>query len=511
MNQTFLSLRNEVSAIYRVLTALWLLAMVAAPALAADRPNVLIIVADDLGYGDLACYGATLVETPRIDRLAAEGLRFTHAHSNAAVCQPPRYTLMTGRYEWRRDKPWDGTFMFADNEPTLQRLLGQAGYATAAFGKWHNGWGRGPVNFNGELKPGPLESGFDYFFGTPRSHNEPPMVFVENRRIYQLEADDPIRIIPNKEVVKRGLEDWGWGLSEGAAAAHAARPEEEIDLIVAERAANFLRDQPKDAPFFLWVAFVAPHVPISPAEAFVGSSRAGLYGDYVQQLDAAVGIVLDALQESGLADDTLVIFTSDNGAVYIDSAVQSGHRPNANLLGQKTDAWSGGNRVPFIVRWPDRVPADTTTDNFFSFTDVMATVAAATGLDLPAGAAPDSVDQLAVLLDPVRTAPLRNEMILTGILGQGLYADGWVYYPFQGSGGMTAHPTQRWGQPYKRIGMVNSDHTPEGTLKKDAPLAQLYDIRTDPGQTTNVILDYPERAAAMKKRREEILAAPETN
>lgn len=473
---------------------------------AAQKPNVVIILADDLGYGDTGCYGAQLVKTPNIDRLATQGVRFTDAHSPASVCQPSRYAVMAGRYNWRRGKPWDGTYMFEDKYPTLQQVLGKAGYDTAAFGKWHNGWGLGPVDYNKELKPGPIESGFNYYFGTPRTHNEPPQVFVENRHVLALDPNDPIRIIEHKEVVERGLKDWGWGLSEGAAAAHAARPQDKIDLIVADRAADYLRARPKDQPFFLYVAFVAPHVPISPSPRFRGTSQAGQYGDFLQQLDVSVGVVLDALKEQGFDKNTLVIFSSDNGAVYMHSAVEAGHHQNGNLLGQKTDAWCGGNQVPFIVRWPGKVPAGKTSDAFISLTDVMATVSAATGVDLPKGAGQDSLNQLPVFLNPNHAEPVRSEMIYTGIFGQGIYSDGWVYYPFQGSGGMTAHPTIRWGQSYQSTGMHNSDLNADGSLKDDAPPAQLYNVATDPGQAVNLYRQNPERAATMKKRLDELIA-----
>jgi len=482
----------------------------------AEPPNVVVILADDLGYGDVSCYGATKVSTPNIDALAEQGVRFTAAHAAAAVCQPSRYGVMTGRYEWRRGKTWDGSYMFSDKHPTLQQVLGKAGYDTAAFGKWHNGWGLGPVDYgDNEVKPGPLESGFGYYFGTPRSHNEPPQVFMENRTMYKRDPSDPLRIIEHSEVVKRGLKDWGWGLSEGAKAAHEARPEEEIDLIVAERAAEYLRDKASSLkskassppPFFLYVAFVAPHVPLSPAKRFLGSSRAGEYGDYLQQLDTSVGVVLDALKSAGLDENTLVIFSSDNGAVYMDSAIAAGHHQNGNLLGQKTDAWCGANQVPFIVRWPGKVPSGKTSGAFISLTDIMATVSAATGVEPPESAV-DSLNQLPVFLNPDRDSS-RKEMIYTGIFGQGLYSDGWVYYPFQGSGGMTAHPTQRWGQPYAKMGVTNSDLNPDGSLKADAPPAQLYNVRRDPGQTTNLYLENPERVATMKKRLNEFIAPPE--
>jgi hypothetical protein len=252
---------------------------------------------------------------------------------------------------------------------------------------------------------------------------------------------------------------------------------------------------------------VAPHVPISPAKEFLGTSRAGTYGDYVQQLDAATGIVLNALEEQGLAENTLVVFTSDNGGLYMPSAIEAGHRPNGGLLGQKTDAWCGGNQVPFIVRWPGKVPSGKTSDAFVSLTDIMATVTAALGVETPETAI-DSLNQLPVFLNPDADS-VRNEMIFTGIFGQGLYADGWVFYPFQGSGGMTAHPTQRWGQPFARMRTPNSDLHPDGTLKDNAPPAQLYNIRQDPGQTTNLYREHPERVQTMDKRLDEFLAPPE--
>jgi arylsulfatase A-like enzyme len=496
---------------------------------AAQQPNVLVILADDLGYGDLSCYGAEKVKTPNIDRLARQGVRFTNAHAAAAVCQPSRYGVMTGRYEWRRGKPWDGTYMFEDKYPTLQQVLGKAGYDTAAFGKWHNGWGLGPVDYNDqEVKPGPLESGFKTYFGTPRSHNEPPQIFMENRTMYERNPSDPLRMISHNEVVERGRKDWGWGLSEGAKAAHEARPEDKIDLIVAKRAADFIVQNSKQgtgnsklrtrnselgtlnpSPFFLYVALVAPHVPVSPAKEFLGTSRAGEYGDYLQQLDTSVGVVLDALKSAGLDENTLVIFSSDNGAVYMDSAIAAGHHQNGNLLGQKTDAWCGANQVPFIARWPGKVPSGKTSGAFISLTDIMATVSAATGIEQPESAI-DSLNQLPVFLNPDSAKPVRTEMIYTGIFGQGIYSDGWVYYPFQGSGGMTAHPTQRWGLPYSRMGVTNSDLNADGTLKVDAPPAQLYNVKSDPGQTLNLHNQHPERVATMKKRLAELIAPPAT-
>ena len=239
-------------------------ALPAAPPAAKPRPNIVILLADDLGYGDVGCYGTTKIRTPRMDRLAEEGVRFSDAHSVAAVCNPSRYSILSGTYLWHAKRKNDYSLYFHDGQVTLPSLLKSAGYRTAALGKWHNGFGRsGDPDWNGELKPGPLEIGFDYFFGTPRTHNEPPLVFVENHRVVGLDPADPIRIDKTKGP---------HGEMSGGAQAAAARPDERIDFILAEKAAAFFAEQAQDTPFFLYLAFAAPHVPINPAPEFRGKS-----------------------------------------------------------------------------------------------------------------------------------------------------------------------------------------------------------------------------------------------
>ncbi len=487
-----------------------LLALHAVPAAAKPRPNIVLLLADDLGSGDVGCYGATKIKTPNIDRLAAEGVRLTDAHSPAAVCQPTRYAILSGTYFLRAQRQGQWTLYFHEGQVTLPGLLQAAGYRTAAIGKWHLGFGRGAEpDYNGELKPGPLEIGFDYFFGCPRTHNEPPFVFVENHRLVGLDAADPIRIIPHDEVVRRGLKDWNWGASEGAARAHAARPVDQIDLILADKALEFIK-QKSDAPFFLYLPFLAPHVPIAPHAAFQGTSQAGRYGDFIQQLDACVGKVLDALQAQGLADNTLVIFTSDNGAVLQREALQAGHRPNGDLLGQKTDAWEGGHRVPFLARWPGRIPAGSQAGQLLGLTDLMATLAAAAEVTVPPDAAPDSLNQLPVLTDPAGAPAVRSEFLVQGTGGFALRQGEWMYLPQQGSCGMTVQvpPAAPWGQPYDKLGLVNSDVDETGRVKADAPAVQLYNLTADPGQRTNVAAREPGRAAAMQQRLSELTARP---
>ena len=474
---------------------------------AASRPNLLFILADDLGYGDLGCYGATKIKTPNIDQLAKQGVRFTDAHAPAAVCQPSRYAVLSGAYYMRAKRQGNQTLYFHEGQVTLPSLLKSAGYRTAAIGKWHLGFGRGAEpDYNQELKPGPLEIGFDSYFGCPRTHNEPPFVFVENHRMVGSDPADPIRIIAAKDT-KKG---WGHGISEGAAAAHAARPEDRVDLIFADKAVEFL-GRKSDVPFFMYLTFVAPHVPISPAQEFKGTSQAGTYGDFVQQLDFCVGRVLEALKASGQADNTLVIFASDNGGLMIGNAlVATGHRANGALLGQKTDAWEGGHRIPFIARWPGRIPEGTKSDALLCLTDVMATLTGAANVSVPAGAAPDSINQLPILLDPLHASPVRTEALAQGTGGYSLRQGEWVFLPKQGSCGMTVQSPHGppWGLPYAKMGVTNSDITAEGKVKADAPPVQLYRLPSDPRQQINLAAQEPQRAEAMRKRLEELVAPP---
>ncbi|MDO8541580.1 MAG: arylsulfatase [Opitutaceae bacterium] len=472
------------------------------------RPNILLIVADDLGYGDLGCYGATKVKTPNIDRLAGAGVRLTDAHAPAAVCQPSRYAILSGTYFRRAQRKGLQTLYFHEGQVTLPALLKSAGYRTAALGKWHLGFGRGAEpDYNGELKPGPLEIGFDSFFGCPRTHNEPPFVFVENHRVVGLDPADPIHIVPAADT----KEGYGHGISTGAAKAHAARPKDRIDLILADKAVQFIA-HPGSTPFFLYLAFLAPHVPIAPAPEFQDTSQAGRYGDFIQQLDTCVGRVLDALQASEAAGNTLVIFTSDNGAVLHRDALEAGHRANGSLLGQKTDAWEGGHRVPFIARWPGHIPAGTQSDQLLGLTDLMTTIAAAANVPLPAGTAPDSLNQLPVLREPRHAPGVRHEMLAQGTGGYALRQENWLFLPKQGSGGMTVQmpPGLQWGQPYAKLGLVNGDVDERGKIRSEAAAQQLYDLAVDPGQSTNLAGREPQRTEALAARLEALLAETRT-
>ena len=412
---------------------------------------------------------------------------------------------MTGRYYERMKVPDDGRLLIEEGLPTIASVLKSAGYRTAAIGKWHLGFGNaGDPDFNQPLKPGPLELGFDYFFGTPYSQNEPPGVFIENHGVFGLDPADPLRVARNQD----GLKNFDWGSVQGGAAALAARPVERIDLILADKAVAFLESD-DEAPFFLYVAFVAPHMPVEVAAQFQGASKAGSYGDFVQQLDYAVGQVLDALERRGLDEETLVIFTSDNGGRIHERTLEKGHRTNGPWLGQKTDAWEGGHRIPFIARGPGRIPAGTHTDALLGLNDLLATFAGLAGTALPQYVVLDSLDQMPVLLDPGEASAVRTEMLLEGALCSGLWMDGWVYLPQRGSCGFSvpdAAEAPHFGMPWDKLGLVNSDLDAAGEIRPDAPPDQLYDMTADPGQSTNVVGRYPQRAAELRRRLNDLLA-----
>lgn len=385
------------------------------------KPNVVFILADDLGYGDLSCYGATKVQTPNIDRLAREGRCFTDAHSPASVCTPTRYNLLTGRYAWRT---WAKSSCVWSNDPlliepdrfTLGDLFKQQGYRTACLGKWHLGFGKpsmagwddvlGP-DYNRELRPGPLEVGFDYFWGIPHV-GQFPHVIIENHHVLGLSSNDPIRILPDK---RPGYEkDYLHRPRNGATAAlgveggkSARYKHEDLAMMLTKRAVNWLGEQSGEEPFFLYMAHRNIHGPLRPNKRFKGKSEIGTYGDFIRELDWSVGEVLRALDKNGLAKDTLVLFSSDNGGVVrykpTDSASINGHKVNGPLRGQKTDAYEGGHRVPLIARWPGVIPANTEDSSLIALTDVLATFADFFDVQLPDDAGEDSLSFLGALLD----------------------------------------------------------------------------------------------------------------
>jgi arylsulfatase A-like enzyme len=291
------------------------------------------------------------------------------------------------------------------------------------------------------------------------------------------------------------------GKQIGGKKAMELRPDDKLDLILAEEAEKFLAAQKADQPFFLYLAWEAPHNMINPAPEFRGKSKAGIYGDYVQQLDHCVGRVLDALEKQGLAKNTLVIFTSDNAGRYQQAALRAGHRTNGELLGQKTDVWEGGHRVSFLARWPERFPAGKEQKGFFHQVDLMATLADAAGATLPEGASPDGHSELAAMLDPETSPTKRTEAILHGTRSLSLRQGSWVYIPEQGSGGKTVpEPEKPWSLSYREMLFQNSDVDERGQIKPGSAKEQLYNLDQDLGQHTNLANSDPERLRAMRDR-----------
>jgi len=346
----------------------------------SQRPNVVLILADDLGYGDLSCYGATQLKTPNIDRLAREGLRFTNAYAPGAVCSPSRYAIMTGRYDWRTAEQCgvlmeNAALHIEPGRLTLGSMLQKQGYRTGYVGKWHLGLGmKAQTDWNAPLMPGPLEVGFHYFFGLPANHENHPEVYVEGHGILNRIPGEPIVIEGEKpNQVTKGVSP--------------LRDDEECGPELASRAAEFVRSVPKGKPFFLFYSPIEPHIPITPHKKFQGTSECGPYGDFVQQLDHNVGEVLAALEERGVLDNTLILFTSDNGGlVYPENhpspqgeALRKGHHINGELRGRKHLIYEGGIRVPLIVRWTGKIDAGTETAQVVSLADLIATLGELTG------------------------------------------------------------------------------------------------------------------------------------
>jgi arylsulfatase A-like enzyme len=460
---------------------------------AADRPNVVLILADDLGYGDLSCYGATKVKTPNIDRLAHEGRRFTDAHSPSSVCTPTRYNLLTGRYAWRT---WTQSSCVWANDPllisgdrlTLGDLFQGQGYRTACIGKWHLGFGSpeapgwddelGP-DYNRALRPGPLQRGFDYFWGFPHV-GQFPHIIIENDRVIGLDPNDPMRITPDR---RPGYEKGylhrprnGWTARLGVQGGKAAWYEHEnLARMLTERAVSWLKEQSKQQPFFLYLAHRNIHGPLIPDPRFRGESDIGVYGDFLAELDWSVGEVLNALDEAELVSDTLVLFTSDNGAVVkyepMDYATINGHAVNGVLRGQKTDVYEGGVRVPLIARWPKHVPADSADESLIALTDMLATFADFFGVDLPENAGEDSFSFLGALLaQPARQAT-RDAIVNDSFKGTLAIRQGdWKLILGQHGGGVSKQPIP---------------HDPS------EPPGQLFQLGRDIREASNVYERYP--------------------
>lgn len=483
-----------------------------------DAPNVVLIFADDLGYGDVGCYGATKVQTPNIDRLAAEGRRFTDAHSASAVCTPSRFGLLTGQYPIRGaggqglwgPAPVTSPLLIDTETLTIADVFKSGGYETAVFGKWHLGFGTSMNDWQEPLRPGPQDLGFDYYFGMPVVNSAPPYVYVENDRIVGADPADPLVLIGKGggkatpitpiplEASRRSPNQFS-----GAVAAHKLFNDYEVGTKLTEKATAWIKSREKK-PFFLYFATTNIHHPFTPAKRFQGTSQAGLYGDSIHELDWIVGEVRKSLEDAGVADNTLVIFTSDNGGMFNlggRHAAELGHKINGDLLGSKFGVWEGGHRVPFIAWWPGRIKPGTVSHQLMSSVDLMATFAAMVGRKLGENEGRDSISMLAALTEDSEV-PLRNEMIVSPSKPShvGMRKGEWMYIPAKSDGGFNgSKPSDHaWGGAAVTtlVNTPNSDIV-NGKIKPGAPPAQLYRLDTDVNQTTNLYKEKPEVVSEM--------------
>ena len=467
---------------------------------AIRSPNIVIILADDMGYGDLACQNPdSRIPTPNLDRLASQGMRFTDAHSPSAVCTPTRYGILTGDYCWRSPLKqsvlwtWDGP-LIAENTLTLGGMLQHEGYSTACIGKWHLGWEwpttddssindsialgewnprvrdsfGAKVDFARPIGGGPTTRGFDYYFGDDVP-NFAPYCFIENEHTIGIPASEK----PEGMFGTPGPMIDGWRLED----VMPAITKRAVEYIEAPAGAGPF-NKAEDAPFFLYFPLTAPHTPIAPAKEFIGTSQAHRYGDYVAEVDWTVGQIMDALDRTGQAENTLVIFTSDNGSPGRDgenmagppnSVRKYGHNPSYIYRGIKADIWDGGHRVPFIARWPERVHAGSISDETICLVDLMATSAAAAGHILPDSAAVDSFNLLPVFEGTQGDRPLREAVVHHSIDGTFAIRKGaWKLVMGRGSGGWSG----------------------KGDVLD--PPGQIYDVQTDPSEQTNLYEEHPE-------------------
>jgi arylsulfatase A-like enzyme len=473
-----------------------------------SRPNIVLIYVDDLGYGDISCNGATLVKTPHVDRLAREGLNFSDGHSPSATCTPSRYAMLTGEYAWRKKGtgvlPGDAKLIIEPGRRTLASTLQKAGYRTGVVGKWHLGLGDDKLDWNGVIKPGPFEVGFDESFIMAATGDRVPCVYVEQDRVVNLDPHDPIKVQFGKPIdpalptgkshpelltvmkpshghdmtIINGVSRIGY-MTGGKA---ALWNDQEMADVFTSKALKFMTDhraQHADQPFFLFFSLHDIHVPRLPHPRFVGSTSMGPRGDVIVEMDWCVGQVLEKLAALGIDDQTMVIFTSDNGPVvddgYKDEAVTklSHHQPPGPYRGGKYSAYEGGTRVPFIVRWPGRIQPGTSKALMCQI-DFMASLGKLVGQPVPPLEACDSVDVLPALLGESQAG--REQLVEhSGVLG--LRAGPWKLI-----------------EPGKAPRVFQQTNTETGQL----PRPRLFNLEEDPGETRDLAEDQPEKVKELQ-------------
>lgn len=456
------------------------------PACAAAHPNIVVILSDDYGWGSATCFGAKDLKTPSLDRLAREGRRFTHAYAPGSVCSPTRYGLMTGRYYWRTSVkdgevlPGNAPLHIETNRLTLASLCKSQGYRTAAFGKWHLGLQAGPAktDWNQPLTPGPLAVGFDYFHGLAANPWNGPHTFIENEQL--------LGRVPGQLVAITGQR-------EMAATTGIVKPFE-VDHIMEALTAKVTAwiEANHDRPFFVYFAPNAVHEPVAPNPKFTGSPYKQ-YGDFIHELDWSVGQVLAALDRLKLADDTLLIFTSDNGGVVnrnnpnVSTAMDAGLAINGALRGGKHDVWEGGFREPFLVRWPGKVPANTVSEQVICLTDVLATLAGVLKAPLPKGNAEDSFDVGRAFTEAKAGPPVRGPVVLQA-------ADS-TYALRQGDWKLVERVDPPKFEHRNAKKAAQAEKKAKAAPKQD----ELFNLKDDPAETRSLTAANADRAAQMKQ------------
>jgi arylsulfatase A-like enzyme len=493
-------------------TASVLQACSAAPSAGQSRPSIVLIYADDVGYGDIGCYGATEVRTPNLDRIASQGLRFLNAHATAATCTPSRYSLLTGEYAWRKPGtgilPGDASLIIDPGQVTLPSILKGAGYRTGVVGKWHLGLGRGHIDWNGNIQPSPREIGFDYSFLIPATPDRVPCIYVENGRVINLDPNDPISISyekpfpgevtgkANPELLKmrpshghdNAIVDGVSRIGYMTGGKSALWTDETIVDVLSAKACDFV-EQHRHEPFFLYYATHDIHVPRVPNPRFVGSTSMGPRGDAIAELDWSVGQILKKLDAAGLTESTIVLFSSDNGPVlddgYQDQAVQriGTHKPAGEYRGGKYSNFDAGTRVPFLIRWPGHIKGGSQSAALISQVDLLHSFAALNKQSLPNRAAPDSFDILPALLgksEKGREQLVEAADVLSSIEGNWKVIESSNEPPIN-----------------------KNTNTELGNARKP----QLYNLASDPGEKHDLAAEQPNRVQAMLKQLDSVRAA----
>ena len=464
---------------------------------AKGRPNIVIILADDLGVGNIqAHFPENKIATPYLDRFSGESMRFTNAHSGSAVCTPTRYGLLTGRYAWRtRLQEWVlGCYeppLIAADRLTLPGFLSENGYATACIGKWHLGWNwQGPQpnamderanihrtkqwDYTKPVLNGPTTRGFDYYFGTDLP-NMPPFTFIENDRVVE-QPTSKFVYVPNDG---RSLPSQFDG--------NPMAPDWKFDQIlpdITQRAVDYIHDQAtQEEPFFLYFPMTSPHTPIVPTTRFKGKSGISLVADFVMETDWSAGQVIQALEEAGIAEDTLVIFTSDNGHLPTEwnELVDAGHFPSGPYRGRKADIWEGGHRVPFMIRWPRRIKAGAVSDDILSLNDIFATCSELLGVKLPPDAGEDSISFLPTALGE-SDQPHRDHVVSHSVGGEFAYMEG----------------------PWKVV--FRNETTNRNQSRGKPRIVELYNLQSDIDESDNRYETEPEIAERLSQNLRKVIA-----